>query len=40
MRKPKKTIGIVCCAENPKDITEDTVEASGGASISETQYAQ
>lgn len=40
MRKPKKTMGIVSRAVNPRDITEDTVDASGGASISDVQYAQ
>jgi hypothetical protein len=37
---PKKTIGIVSLAVKPKDMTEETVLASGGASISEHQYAQ
>ena len=37
MRNPKKTIGMVSLAVNPSDITEDTVDASGGASISEVQ---
>lgn len=37
MRKPKKTIGIVSRAVNPKDMTLDTVAASGGASMSEHQ---
>jgi hypothetical protein len=37
MRKPKKTIGMVSLAVNPRLITLDTVEASGGASISEHQ---
>jgi hypothetical protein len=40
MQNPKKTIGIVCLAVNPSDITEETVLAKGGASISEHQYAQ
>lgn len=40
MQKPKKTIGIVSLAENPKDMTEETVLANGGANISEVQYAQ
>jgi hypothetical protein len=40
MQNPKKTIGIVCLAVKPSDITEETVLASGGASISEHQYAQ
>jgi hypothetical protein len=40
MKKPKKTIGMVSRAVKPRDMTEETVEASGGASISEHQYAQ
>jgi hypothetical protein len=40
IKKPKKTIGIVSRAVKPKDMTDDTVEARGGASISEHQYAQ
>lgn len=40
MRKPKKTIGIVSRAVNPRDITEETVDARGGASMSDVQYAQ
>lgn len=40
IQNPKNTIGIVSLAVNPSDITEDTVLASGGASISEHQYAQ
>jgi hypothetical protein len=35
MRKPKNTIGMVSLAVNPRDITLETVLASGGASISE-----
>jgi hypothetical protein len=38
--KPKKTMGIVSRAVNPKAITLLTVEANGGASISLHQYAQ
>jgi hypothetical protein len=37
---PKKTIGIVSRAVNPSDMTLDTVDARGGASMSEHQYAQ
>lgn len=37
---PKKTIGIVSLAVNPRDMTEETVLASGGASMSDVQYAQ
>jgi len=40
MAKPKKTIGIVSLAVNPRAITLLTVDASGGASMSEHQYAQ
>ena len=36
MANPKKTMGTVSRAVKPKDMTEDTVEASGGASMSET----
>ena len=35
MANPKKTIGIVSRAVNPRAMTEDTVEAKGGASMSE-----
>ena len=38
--KPKKTIGIVSLAVNPKLMTLLTVAARGGASISDVQYAQ
>lgn len=38
--KPKNTIGIVSLAVKPRAITLDTVLASGGASISDVQYAQ
>lgn len=40
MQKPKKTIGIVSLAVNPSDMTDETVLANGGASMSEHQYAQ
>jgi hypothetical protein len=40
MQKPKKTMGIVSLAVKPSDMTDDTVLASGGASMSEHQYAQ
>lgn len=40
MAKPKKTIGIVSLAVKPKAITLLTVDARGGASMSEHQYAQ
>jgi len=40
MRKPKKTMGIVSRAVNPILMTDETVEASGGASMSDVQYAQ
>ena len=40
IKKPKKTIGIVSRAVNPRAMTLDTVDARGGASISEHQYAQ
>ena len=40
MANPKNTMGIVSLAVNPRDMTEDTVLASGGASISDVQYAQ
>jgi hypothetical protein len=38
MAKPKKTMGMVSRAVNPKDMTLETVEANGGASMSEHQY--
>lgn len=37
---PQKTIGIVSRAVKPRLMTEDTVEANGGASMSLVQYAQ
>lgn len=37
MRKPKNTIGMVSRAVNPKDMTAETVDARGGASMSEVQ---
>jgi hypothetical protein len=40
MQNPKKTIGIVSLAVKPSDMTEETVLANGGASMSEHQYAQ
>jgi hypothetical protein len=40
IKKPKNTIGIVSFAVNPRPITLETVEARGGANISEHQYAQ
>ena len=40
IKNPKKTIGIVCLAVNPRDMTAETVLARGGASMSEHQYAQ
>jgi hypothetical protein len=40
MAKPKKTMGIVSRAVKPRAMTELTVAARGGASISEHQYAQ
>jgi hypothetical protein len=40
MKNPKKTMGIVSLAVNPRDMTEDTVEAKGGARRSEVQYDQ
>jgi hypothetical protein len=40
MANPKKTIGMVSRAVNPRDMTLETVDARGGASISEHQYAQ
>ena len=40
MKKPKKTIGIVSLAVKPSDMTEETVEARGGARRSDVQYAQ
>lgn len=36
-QESKNTIGIVSRAVNPRDITEETVEAKGGASMSEVQ---
>jgi hypothetical protein len=38
--KPQKTIGMVSRAVNPKLMTDETVEARGGASMSLVQYAQ
>jgi hypothetical protein len=38
--KPKKTMGIVSRAVKPSDMTLETTEARGGASISDVQYAQ
>jgi hypothetical protein len=40
IQKPKNTIGIVCLAVKPSDMTDETVLANGGASMSEHQYAQ
>jgi hypothetical protein len=40
MANPKKTIGIVSLAVKPRDITDETVAANGGANISEHQYDQ
>ena len=40
MANPKKTIGIVSLAVKPSAMTDETVLASGGASMSEVQYAQ
>ena len=40
MAKPKKTIGIVSLAVKPRAMTLLTVDAKGGASMSEHQYAQ
>jgi len=40
MAKPKKTIGIVSLAVKPRAMTLLTVDARGGASMSEHQYAQ
>jgi hypothetical protein len=40
MAKPKKKIGIVSLAVNPRAMTLLTVEIRGGASISAHQYAQ
>jgi hypothetical protein len=37
---PQKTIGMVSRAVKPKLITEETVDANGGASMSLVQYAQ
>jgi hypothetical protein len=39
MANPKKAIGIVSRAVKPRDITEETVAARGGASMSDVQYA-
>ena len=39
-KKPQKTIGIVSRAVKPRLMTEDTVDAKGGASMSLVQYAQ
>ena len=40
MANPMKTMGIVSRAVNPSDITLETVDARGGASMSDVQYAQ
>ena len=40
MAKPKKTMGMVSRAVKPRDMTELTVDAKGGASMSLVQYAQ
>jgi len=40
MANPKNTIGMVSRAVNPRLMTDETVAARGGASISEHQYAQ
>ena len=40
MAKPKKTMGIVSRAVKPSDMTDETVAARGGASMSDVQYAQ
>jgi hypothetical protein len=40
MANPKKTMGIVSLAVKPSAMTLLTVDAKGGASISEHQYAQ
>lgn len=40
MAKPKKTIGIVSRAVNPRAMTLLTVDAKGGANMSLHQYAQ
>jgi hypothetical protein len=40
IQKPKNTIGIVCLAVKPSDMTDETVLANGGANMSEHQYAQ
>ena len=37
---PQKTMGIVSRAVKPKLMTDDTVDANGGASMSLVQYAQ
>ena len=37
---PQKTMGMVSRAVKPKLITDETVDANGGASISLVQYAQ
>jgi hypothetical protein len=37
IKKPKKTIGIVSRAVKPRDMTVETVEARGGASMSDVQ---
>jgi hypothetical protein len=35
--KPKKTMGSVSLAVKPRDITDETTEANGGANMSEHQ---
>lgn len=37
MAKPKNTMGMVSLAVKPRDMTEETVLASGGASMSLVQ---
>jgi hypothetical protein len=40
IKKPKKTMGMVSRAVKPSDMTDDTVDAKGGANMSLAQYAQ
>lgn len=40
MAKPKNTMGMVSLAVKPRDMTDETVLARGGASMSLVQYAQ
>jgi hypothetical protein len=40
MRNPKKTIGMVSRAVKPNEMTLETTLASGGANMSDVQYAQ